>query len=361
MKKYMFCAALILALTGLTGCQKEEVVPKLLEPVGVEMDTAVAQIGDMYSMSLYNGEIVPYVEEVQFAVDGQLKEFKVAAGDTVEAGQVLAKLDDEELWEDIEKLEAEIEDILTMGTFSDRSMVADIEIAKEQLEVLQERKAGDESIKAQELEIQLLELELEEEQELRSLEVSRLNKQVQELRNELVNTELTAPLSGKVVYVSQAAAGDHIKSDTTVICIADETRLTISSEYIAPSVIKSAYKITAQILDTDYEVTYEPLSDSEYVTLVLSGESVNSKFSLTDENAEIECGQYVSVKIWNVYKENVLTVPANALHRDEKGRYVYKIVDGQRVRCNVEVGIVNNIEAEILDGIQEGDVVYVKE
>ena len=56
-----------------------------------------------------------------------------------------------------------------------------------------------------------------------------------------------------------------------------------------------------------------------------------------------------------------MTVPFNALYRDEKGRYVYKIVDGERVRCNVTVGITNDVEAEILEGLREGDVVYVKE
>ena len=59
-------------------------------------------------------------------------------------------------------------------------------------------------------------------------------------------------------------------------------------------------------------------------------------------------------------KENVLTIPANALYRDEKGRYVYKIVDKQRVRCNVTIGITNEIKVEILEGLQEGDVVYVQ-
>lgn len=361
MKKYILCGILVMALSGLSGCQKEAVVPKLLEPVGVEMDTATAKVGDMYSMAVYSGEIVPYVEAVSFAIDGVLKEFKVAVGDTVEAGQLLVKLDDEALWEEIGELEEEIADIVTRGSFSDRSLAADIEIAKEQLEVLEERKVADDTLRAKKLEIELLELELQEEQELRGLETDRLNKQVQALKEEVANTELTAPISGKIVYTSEATMGNHIKGFSTVICIADETRLNISSEYIASSAIKNAYKITAQIAEKEYEVTYEPFSDTEYVTLVLSGEEVSSKFTLNEENVDVESGQYVAVKIWNVYKENVLTVPFNALYRDEKGRYVYKIVDGERVRCNVTVGITNDVEAEILEGLREGDVVYVKE
>lgn len=361
MKKYILYAVMLLALGSLTGCQKTEGAPELLEPVGVEMDTAEAVIGDIYAMSVYSGEIVPYVEEVSFAVDGKLAEFKVSVGEEVTEGQLLARLDDEELLEQIEELEEELEEIMVSGSFSDRIMAADIEIAIENLEIQQERKASDAAIRAKELEIEMLELELQENQELREMELDRLNKQVQELKAELAKTELKAPISGRVVYLSEAGAGDSIKTTVPVICIADETQLTISAEYIAPSYIKGASRITAQILGEEYEVVYEPYSDTEYVTLVLSGEKLDTRFSLADETAAVESGQYVVIKLWSAYKEKVLTIPVNALYRDDKGRYVYKIVDGQRVRCDVTVGMSNSVEAEILEGLEEGDVVYVKE
>ena len=57
----------------------------------------------------------------------------------------------------------------------------------------------------------------------------------------------------------------------------------------------------------------------------------------------------------------MLTVPVNALYRDETGQYVYRMEDGKRVRCEVEVGMTSDVKAEILEGLQEGDEVYVKE
>lgn len=362
MKKYIVCGMLVLALTGLSGCQKAQVqVPELLEPVGVEMDTATATVGDMYSMSIYNGEVVPSVEAYSFDIDGTLENFYVSVGDHVTKGQLLVKLEDEEVLEKIQDLEEEIADILTEQEFDERDMAADIEIAKVQLKRLQDQRGSEEEILAQQMEVKLLELELEEEQQLTALEVERLQKQVYEMRSEISKTELTAPMDGTVVYVSETASGGRIKNLTPVVCIADETDVYISSEYIANNVIKNAYKITAQIGEIEYEVTYEPLDDSEYMTMVLSGEEVKSKFTMNDTDAEIASGEYAVLKIWNMYKEDVLTIPVNALHRDAKGRYVYKIVDGQRVRCDVTVGISNEVKAEILEGLQEGDVVYVKE
>jgi hypothetical protein len=145
-----------------------------------------------------------------------------------------------------------------------------------------------------------------------------------------------------------------------VICIADEERLSISSEYIAPPLLKSAEKLSAQILDKEYEVTYVPYEDTEYVKLLLSGGALSSRFVLED-NAGVESGQYAVIKMWAIGKEHVLTVPVNALYKDQKGRYVYKIVDGERVRCDIKAGLISEVKAEILEGLEEGDVVYVKE
>lgn len=362
MKKYIVCGMLVLALTGLSGCQKTEVqVPSLLEPVGVEMDTAKATVGDMYTMSIYNGEVVPEVEAYSFEVDGELENFYVSVGEYVTQGQLLAKLNDEDVREKITDLEEEIADLKTEQEFEERDMAADIEIAKVQLKKVQDQHYAEEKITEKQMEVKLLELELAESQELFSLEIARLEKQAAEYKSEISFTELRAPMSGRVVYVSEAASGSRVKNQTPLICLADEENVYISSEYITPNTVKNAYKITAQIGEQEYEVTYEPLDDSEYMTMVLSGEEVTSKFTLHDENAEVESGEYVVLKIWNMYKEDVLTIPVNALHRDAKGRYVYKIVDGERIRCDVTVGITNEVKAEILEGLQEGDVVYVKE
>ena len=61
------------------------------------------------------------------------------------------------------------------------------------------------------------------------------------------------------------------------------------------------------------------------------------------------------------YIEDALVIPSGALYRDEQTSYVYKMVDGKRERCNVETGLITEMEAQITDGLAEGDVVYVQE
>ena len=97
--------------------------------------------------------------------------------------------------------------------------------------------------------------------------------------------------------------------------------------------------------------------------MVLTGVALNTRFAMNDQTAEdsIQCGQYALIEIMDTHKEKVLTIPVNALYRDEKGHYVYKVIDNERIRCNVTVGMTTDIEVEITEGLQEGDVVYVKE
>jgi len=40
---------------------------------------------------------------------------------------------------------------------------------------------------------------------------------------------------------------------------------------------------------------------------------------------------------------------------------VYKVTDEKRIRCDVTVGMKNDVRVEILDGLEEGDMVYVME
>ena len=101
MKKKTVLMTALLLLMGMTGCSLEEpdpgkapaeAVPELLEPVAVKMDVAKAQIGDIYRVSVYKGEVVPYTEELHFLVDGYLEKVYVTTGDLVQEGQVLAAL-----------------------------------------------------------------------------------------------------------------------------------------------------------------------------------------------------------------------------------------------------------------------------
>lgn len=358
MKKLII--ALLILISVATGCTGAK-IPELLEPVGVSLDTAVAEKKDIYDLTVYSGEIVPYVEELSFTTDGHLGEMKVTLGDTVKKGQVLASLEAESIYEAIEELTEELEYIRTMGEYDDRQKELDIAIAEEELVMLRENGASQERREAKEKELKKLELELEQAQELRNLEIGYKTEQLDKLEKQAHGIQIKAPFAGRVVYIADIKEGDAVNGYKTVLCIADEQRLSISADMIARRDIEEADRVYARIMDQDYKVTYIPYGDQEYISRVLSGETLRSRFAIDQNTEGLESGQFAAILLMTSYRENALSVPVNAVYRDEKGRYVYKVVDGQRLRCDVSIGVVTEMDAEITNGLQEGDIVYVKE
>lgn len=86
---------LILSLMGLSGCGRQEStanVPKLKDPVGVDVDTAKVKKMNLSSVNSYSGEVVPDMVGAYFANSGQAGAVKVEVGDKVKKGQLLATL-----------------------------------------------------------------------------------------------------------------------------------------------------------------------------------------------------------------------------------------------------------------------------
>jgi len=362
MRKTIAWLSFLVILVSLTGCRKEEEkkVPELLEPVGVQLDTETVHPGTVQKISAYSGEVIPYVEELSFRIDGTLHEIYVLPGDYVTEGQLLAELSEESALNQIETLKTRIAEIRKTGDFSDRQAKADISIAKTELAQLKANGASELDRQLKALEIEQLELALQHSHQLRQLELDENQRKLDNLQATIGQGQITAPFTGRIISVKDLSEGDSLRGYTTVICIADETRLSLVTEFMSQATISNAAKVFAKIGSKEYPVEYIPYDPVEYATLVLAGETVPAKFSIQAPPGAIQSGEFAMVMVYTVCKEDVLAVPINALFRESGSWYVYKIVGDTRVRCDVTVGAVSSVNAEILEGLVEGDVVYVK-
>lgn len=366
MKKWVVSVLVLLLLIGLTGCKEKEQntykeVSELLEPVGVQMDVAQAQMTEIFKVTTFNGQMVPYVEELQFLVDGNLGEMKVTLGDWVTEGQVLACLSEESIVTRMDELEENMAHIEKIGEFSDRQLMADIEIAKVELERLVNNGALKQTCRLKKVDVQKLENELEQARELRQLELQEKQREWKTLKEKLGNNEIVAPFEGRVVYIRDIKDGGAVQGYTTVLCLADERRVYLETEYMSESMVDSADRMYAKMGEKEYDIQYIPMDNSEYITKILNGEEVKTRFWVENGDEEVESGQFAVIMRIDSHKESVLTIPVNALYQDSGGKYVYKVTDGKRVRCNVTVGTITSTKAEITGGLEEGDFVYVKE
>ena len=102
------------------------------------------------------------------------------------------------------------------------------------------------------------------------------------------------------------------------------------------------------------------MDTDEYVARLLAGEELDAGFTFPEgAPAQARAGDYAAVILKTVVREDALLVPPESLFRDGGETYVYRVVDGERVRTEVEAGYRSVNAAEIVSGLAEGDVVYV--
>ena len=108
------------------------------------------------------------------------------------------------------------------------------------------------------------------------------------------------------------------------------------------------------------EVEYMPLDRKEYLAMKASGDTMQSTFLVKDANGHpVDAGMDVVLFLITDHAEDALILPANAVHRDTGGFYVYRVTPEGRERLTVARGIFTDALVQITQGLEEGEQVYV--
>lgn len=338
-------------------------VPALLEPVGVKIDVATVERGRLTEITVYDGAVVPYVEELFFPIAGTVEEIHVAVGQEVKAGDVLITLNHEKQTERLEALKEELANLTQNAAYTDALNLLDLDILHMELEKLMHQPAPDsQAIALKELEIREKELAVSFDQTLRERNMADIQSEITRLEEETTQAVLLSPFDGQVMFCAGIKNGSYINAYQPLIYLADNSRLSIESEYITPSLLRSIASVYALIGPNRYEVTHIPADTTEYLSKVLAGETLYSNFSIQAPDAWVTPGVYAAICVEDEALEDALLIPYNALYSDGSGNsYVYVIENGERIRRNIKTGRRTDWAVQILEGLKEGDTVYVKE
>lgn len=365
MRKRISLTALILLTSMLAGCMQPAAdAPVLMEPVGVQSDTAAAYIGDIYDVELFESAVVPYVEEMYFEVNGSVESVNVYPGMMVEEGDILIELDQTSLVEREEALRKNLEYAQCDNAYADAMAEIDIEILELELKELEANHADETQIALKKNEIEQKKAALRQAQAMREPDMEVMRRELEAISEDLNKNILRAPFSGRVVYGMQLVQGSWVTAYDPVIYLADDSKLSLSGEFISESKLDNADRVYARIGAQDYDITQVPIDQNEYITLVLTGGTLTTQFDINgpEEHMDLlEAGQYAAVLVVSGLRSDVLLVPSGAVLRDATGRYVYVDEDGERVRRMVKTGKSTDGLVQITEGLEEGEVVYVKD
>lgn len=349
MKKKL-TAAVLAGILVLSGCGESAEVavtptPELIAPISVKEEVAVAQRRDIYTVSSFPAKIIPHIEEAVFEKGGSFGNFYVEIGDEVLEGQTIASLDVGGQEYSYRSLVDRYNSVLGTNEYNNRLAEIDIEIAK--LKGLDTTK---------------LEMDLRHKKEIQVLEEEPLLAKIAQARSGLDANTVKAPISGKVVALANLWGYAAVSENTAAVAIADESKYVVSCEYINTTKLGKAERIYALINGKEYDVEYNPTAEDKLTYWQLNKSTMQSTFNLLGVGAEdqIKIGDYAMICMVSDYRSQVISIPIGAVYKDKSVRYVYVLKNGSRMRVNVTLGVSGSAYVEVLEGLEEGDCVYVQ-
>lgn len=376
MKKGKLLGILLTSAIALGGCadeaaQREVIVEVKESELNIPQMTEVTR-GNLQVVQYYDAQVGPRVEQLTFSEEDTFGEFYVQLGDTVQKGDILAAPVMEGKEKEIENKEKELESLIKTYDYKKASLENEIAIAGQELEnvysILETleymspeytescKQAGNYHEQRQRLELQLKQL-----QETHELELPYYRNQLKKLREESEGNMIRAPFDGTIVALAEAEYGDAINRDLYYVALADTSVDYARCENISSSTLKQLDRVLFLKDGQEYEATSIPMDNDYYRETQNNGEKAYLQFELSDENEEVSLGDCGMLKFIFEEKENVLLIPELVLQSSGRDYYVYKDVDGGYEKVMVKIGDTDGINVEIVEGLEEGDVVYVQE
>ncbi len=272
--------------------------------------------------SLRSNEEIDLMAEVA----GKITGIHFKEGEVVKKGQLLVKINDDELRASLRRLEA------------GRKLAKDNETRLKSL-----LSKGGIS---------------QQEYETAATEVNSLDEEMNRVEAQIGKTSIIAPFPGRVGLRS-VSEGSFVAPNTKIASLVNDDPVKL--DFSVPEKFASAIVPGQQVkffmhgLDSPFVATVyakEPRIDEATRTLSVRAESPN-------KDGKLLPGSFARVEMAFKPTPGSVTVPAEAIVPVLKGQKVYIVKNGAAVEKMVETGIRNETVVEITSGVSAGDSVVV--
>ena len=350
----------------------------------VEFITKKAKKGSFSKKVDATGEIfATELIDVGAQVSGQIKKLYVKLGDQVKKGDMIASIDSSTQQNSIDNKEAQLAiykaqlesakvalNIAKTQFDRENALFAKNATSKQEFESAKNTYSAN-SAKIKELEAQIKQTNIE-------LSTAKIN---------LGYTKITAPRDGTVVSV-QVEEGQTVNANQTtptIVNIADLSRVKMKMQIAEGDITK--IKVGTPV---EYSILSEPtkkfkttvssidpglttLSDGSYGSSSSSKSSYSSSSSsssavyyyaqsiVDNKDGILRIGMTTQNELLIANVEDAIIVPSIGIKKDENGTFVYVLKDGKPVKTAVKTGIKDNLDTQIISGINEGDEIITSQ
>ena len=350
----------------------------------VEFITKKAKKGSFSKKVDATGEIfATELIDVGAQVSGQIKKLYVKLGDQVKKGDMIASIDSSTQQNSIDNKEAQLAiykaqlesakvalNIAKTQFDRENALFSKNATSKQEFESAKNTFSSN-SAKIKELKAQIKQTNIE-------LSTAKIN---------LGYTKITAPRDGTVVSV-QVEEGQTVNANQTtptIVNIADLSHVKMKMQIAEGDITK--IKVGTPV---EYSILSEPtkkfqttvssidpglttLSDGSYGSSSSSKSSYSSSSSsssavyyyaqsiVDNKDGILRIGMTTQNELLIANVEDAIIVPSIGIKKDENGTFVYVLKDGKPVKTAVKTGIKDNLDTQIISGINEGDEIITSQ
>jgi membrane fusion protein, macrolide-specific efflux system len=338
-----------------------------------EPDTVIVERGSIEETVLASGALgASAVTSVGAQVSGTIKSLRVKLGDAIAAGDVIAEIDSLDQENAVKSAEAQLANVEAQKLAKD----AELAMSKQALEratqlhdqaLIANSEFLNAQVAVQTAEAALAGLEAQIMQQTLAVESAKLD---------LSRTTISAPVSGTVVavLVTEGQSVNAAQSAPTIVKIADLDEMVIKAQISEADVTRvtpgqDAFftilgepdnRIRAKLL------SIEPAPDA--IATEDSGISgtdnaiyYNGLFAVENPDHRLRIAMTAQITIVVREARDTLIVPAAVLGRQRPdGSYTVEVYDpatSTRTPATIRVGLNNNIVAQVIEGLEEGQQV----
>lgn len=331
MKKLLLTVVLLTLTAAFCSCGKseenKEIAVPILETKRTEYRTATAEITDISQKYYQNGSYAyPYYEFVSFKASGQIESIDVKSGDDVKKGDLLCTLNSDQVSDQLDEKKIYLEQ------------------AKKTLSTLQKNKGSAREIQMAQIELDIQQLEYDH------------------LKDSLDDYKVYAPCDGIFNIAQTQGADGHKGKELNVYTWVNK------GEMFGYSMNKSQMYLCCEVYDN-------PLNNVNFGTKVqLEQGATKCNGTVTDiiYNANGDYSTYIYVitpqeksglfdfgdvqVCFDVYSRlDTVVVPSKAVKIIGDRKFVNLFIDGVKVEQDVETGIEDGENIEILSGLVGGE------
>lgn len=344
--------------------------------------TATVTRGSIEDAVLATGTVQAFKQvSVGAQVSGQVKSLKVQLGQRVKKGELIAEIDSITQQNNVRNAEAALENVRAQLAAQQASLI-EAELGYKRQKQLLDADAGSRA-------------DFEAAEATRNTtraNIAALQAQIKQAgitadtaKVNLGYTKIVSPIDGIVValVVQEGQTVNANQTTPTIIKVAQLDTVTVKTQISEADVIKvkPGLPVYFTILgdpDTRYNAalrTIEPATDAILTETTSSSSSsstssssttaiyYNGLFDVPNPDNKLRISMTAQVSIVRAQAKDALLIPSSALGQRSREGYTVRVLDaqGQPQARKVRVGINNNVNAEVTEGLAEGDQVVVAE